>query len=140
MEHDELTRLLATLPDGEWLVRPSEYADGRSVVSVSENAATVIATDMTPEAASFLARARQVLPELLAAFEEERAYYAGLEAENERLHQQAYELTQQLAASELELFHLSASARDDARPVPSPLEAPNTPRMTLWHATVSLSA
>lgn len=134
MDNDELVRLLGALPGGDWRVEPTEYADGRSVVAIENGKSLVVATDMTPEAATFLVAAREALPQLLEAIQEERAYYAGLEAESTRLHSLAHDLTTQLAAREAEMYELCALETEDATSVMTDVDSlppPGTPRFTL---------
>lgn len=134
MDNDELVRLLSALPGGEWRVEPTDYADGRSVVAIENGKTLVVATDMTPEAATFLVAAREALPQLLEAIQEERAYYAGLEAESTRLHSLAHDLTTQLAAREAEVYELCALETAEAAPNMPDVESlppPGMPRFTL---------
>jgi hypothetical protein len=114
LENDELIRLLNTLPAGDWYVTRAQYADARTVLATASDGRTLtVATDVTPEAAAFLIAAKDALPRLLSDITEERAYYARLEAENERLHKLAHDLSGRLLDKEQEIYELSAEATAD---------------------------
>lgn len=139
MEHEELVRLLEALPGGEWHIESGRYPDARTVVAHTSRDKTVtIASDVAPEAAAFLVTAQELLPALIAEIAEERAYYARLAAENERLHKTAFDLSSQLLEKEQEIYELS-EARPDCNPPPgSTLVA--APSLTLTAGHVSLAS
>ena len=145
MENEELIRLLEALPDGDWYVTPAEYPDARTVMSTRPDGRNVpVAADMTPEAAAFLAAAKAALPNLLMEVAEERAYYARLEAENERLHTLTHDLSSQLLDREQEIYEMTATTPPATQALDENNDEPAvsvfTPPLTLTASRISLAS